>query len=425
MDLFRFPMRTGNLRVEHLSLISGDSNLSVTGAIPVPENAAPCNLSLQGRLVLNRFSSLFPELQTSDLRGVAQLSATVTRTGQHWTPDGFSNDPGWRFHVAIDPPGIEGLSGRFSIDDAIIHTEQISGAIGTGRFSIAGSLPLCLISTAFAAPTTDPGQPARVSAHVDDLRFTIGKDEKKATASFGLKIAAEAPGLNLDALQGTLEFSEFRLQTGDGDLQQTTPTRINITRGKARLESLNAKGSEASLAASGSIDLTGEQRLQLDAAADVKLAVLAGLLGPVESAGRMQLDAHVEGTLIEPRITGLVTLEQAALSLTEPLLQATQVNLKATIAGDAIKIGEFSGTLNGGSFTGGGDLKLTRGNVVDSSLQASAKDVFLEYPAGLKTTSSLGLKLVMRNSRPTLEGNIKLRTGIGTRHSKYSGPART
>ena len=67
--------------------------------------------------------------------------------------------------------------------------------------------------------------------------------------------------------------------------------------------------------------------------------------------------------------------------------------------------------LNGGSFTGGGDLKITRGNVVGSSLQVSARDVFLEYPAGVKTTSSLGLKLVLRDNRPTLEGHIEIQDG--------------
>ena len=46
-----------------------------------------------------------------------------------------------------------------------------------------------------------------------------------------------------------------------------------------------------------------------------------------------------------------------------------------------------------------------------SSLQVSARDVFLEYPAGMKTTSSLGLKLVLRDNRPTLEGQIEIQDG--------------
>ena len=88
--------------------------------------------------------------------------------------------------------------------------------------------------------------------------------------------------LNLDALQGTLEFSELRLQTAKSDLRQTTPTRISIARGQARLEGLNANSPNATLAASGSIDLKGEQRVQLDAAADMQLAALAVCCAPRE-----------------------------------------------------------------------------------------------------------------------------------------------
>ena len=62
--------------------------------------------------------------------------------------------------------------------------------------------------------------------------------------------------------------------------------RASALRGVARLESLNANGPNASLAASGSIDLKGEQPLQLDAAADMRLAALAGLVAPLESDGR-------------------------------------------------------------------------------------------------------------------------------------------
>ena len=93
----------------------------------------------------------------------------------------------------------------------------------------------------------------------------------------------------------------------------------------------------------------------------MRLGAFAGLTGPVQADGRLQLEAHVGGTLIEPRVTGSATLEDVALSLPDPSLQATDVNLKATSAGDEVQVGEFSGLLNGGSFTGGGDLKSAAG----------------------------------------------------------------
>lgn len=398
------------LSVERLALTSGDSNLNVTGSIPLLEGT-PGKISLQGRVVLDRFSSLFPELDGSTVTGAAQVSAALTGSGRHWTPTGSITIQDGGFRSPSVPVGIENLSGSLNIEDAIVHTEQIRGTIGTGRLSVEASLPLRLISPAFPNPTSNVGQPAQISAQIDDLRFTIGKEDKEATASFGVRITAKAPSFNLDALEGALDFSELRLQSAKSDFRQATPTRISIAGGVARLEGLSASGPNTSLSASGSIDLKGEKRLQLDATADMALAALAELAAPVESAGRMQLEAHVGGTLSEPRVTGFVTLQEGSLSLSDPSLQATDLNLKATLVGDEIKIDKLSGMLNGGSFTAGGDLKLTRGNVVSSSLQLSAKDVFLEYPAGVKTTSSVGLKLILRDNRPTLEGQIEIHDG--------------
>ena len=244
-----------HLRVEHLALTSGDSNLSVTGAIPLFADGAPASLSLHGRVLLDRFSTLLPEMHASNLQGVAQLSATLTRSGEHWTPTGSITIQDAGFKSQSIPLGIENVSGRFSIEDGIIRAEQLSGTMGNGTFSVAASMPLRLISNALPVPTADAGQPARFTAHADDLQFTTGTDERKATASFGVSVVAEASELSLNALQGTLDFSELRLQTAKSEFRQTAPTRISMAGGIARLESLNANGPDASLVASGSIDL--------------------------------------------------------------------------------------------------------------------------------------------------------------------------
>ncbi len=400
------------LRVEQLSLVSGDSNLGVTGAIPMQDGATPGSLALQGRVALDRLAGWIPEMNGSYVRGVAEVNAVLNVSGRQWTPTGSITilDGGFKWPSFLLP--IENVSGRFDIADAILRTEQISGALGTGKLTIAGSLPLRLISTAFPVPTADAGQPARVSGKLDDLRFTTRKDDKEATATFGVKLAAQASSLNLDAVQGSLEFSELRLQSADTDFRQTTPTRITIAAGVARLESLSAKGPNGSLAASGAIDLKGKQPIQLDATADLTLGGLAALVDPLETDGHLRMEAHVRGTLAEPRTTGFLTLKDAAVGWPDPQLQGTEVNLKATFVDDEIRISELSGKLNGGSLTGGGDLKITRGQVVSSTLQVRAADVFLEYPAGVKTTSVLDLKLALRDNRPLVQGSVEIQDGF-------------
>ena len=71
----------------------------------------------------------------------------------------------------------------------------------------------------------------------------------------------------------------------------------------------------------------------------------------------------------------------------------------------------MSGTLNGGPFTGAGALNVTGGKLAAADLALSAKNIFLEYPAGVKTTSSLDLKLRSWDGLPVLEGQVEIQEG--------------
>ena len=106
-----------------------------------------------------------------------------------------------------------------------------------------------------------------------------------------------------------------------------------------------------------------------------------------------------------------MALDQVAVSLPEPGLRAAGVKLNAILDGDKINLKEFSGTLNGGTFDGGGDLRFGGGKILDANLFLRGKDIFVEYPAGAKTMSSFDLKLASREKRLVLGGQIKVQEG--------------
>jgi outer membrane protein assembly complex protein YaeT len=379
--------------------------------MPLDDEGASGSLTVEGHLVLDAFASLIPGVDASKTGGVAEVNATITGTAQRWTPAGSIRIRDGRIRWESIPVAVTNVTGPLKIEDGILRAEEIAGNAGTGTVRIGGSLPLGIISKTFAAPAADPGQPARFSAQVDGVTLSGGKGENAATLTLGLRIAGEASALNIDALQATIDFSELGMKGKAREFRQTAPARVTIAGGVARLSNLELKGADSSLKASGSIGLKGEFPIALDVAGDTDLAVLAPLIAPIEASGPVRLEAHVGGSVSEPKSTGFVTLEQATFGLPEPPLQATGVKLKATLAGDQIKVDELEGTLNGGSFTGGGEFKVSHGNIVDANLSLSGKDTFLEYPAGVKTTSSLDLKLVSREDRIVLGGKIEIQEG--------------
>jgi outer membrane protein assembly complex protein YaeT len=400
----------GRVEVGRLALKSGDSRLSVTGTMPVNEADRPGSLTLSGRVVLDPFASRIPGIDASKTGGVAEVNATITGTAQHWTPGGSIRIDDGRLGWATIPIAITNVTGPLKIEDGIVRAEGISGKAGTGTLRMGGSLPLAMLWSTFSAPAIDPKQPARFSAQVDGVTLSGGKGENAATATLGVRMEGEASTLSLDALQGTIDFTELGFK-GRANVRQTSPARVTVAGGVARLSNLELKGTQSSLKASGSLGLKPDYPIQLDILGSADLAIFGPLVAPLEVSGLARLEAHVGGTLGEPRSSGFVTLEQASLAVPEPSLQATGVRLKATLAGDQINVDEFQGALNGGAFTAGGDFKLRHGNIVDANLSLRGKDTFLEYPAGVKTTSSLDLKLVSREDQLALTGQIEVQEG--------------
>ena len=226
-----------------------------------------------------------------------------------------------------------------------------------------------------------------------------------------MKLTGEASSLSLAGIQAAVEFDQFELKAKETDLRQTAPTRLTVAGGVARLERFDIKGPHSSLQASGSLGLTGAFPVQLDAKGTVDLAALAALGGPVEAAGTLGMDVQVKGTLDAPQTHGFLELENARVAMSAPQVQAANLTLRAALEGERVNFQKLSGTLNGGSFTGGGTLDLSAKGIRDASLFLTGKDIFLEFPTSMKTTSSLDLKLVSRQGGLVLEGQVDVQEG--------------
>src|SRR6516165_2393111 len=107
--------------------------------------------------------------------------------------------------------------------------------------------------------------------------------------------------------------------------------------------------------------LTGTFPLQADLDGGGDLVALSPFVSPIETSGSVRFDLDLKGTWSDPQANGYLELDQASLMVPNPLLQAEAVKLRADFDGDRVSLKELSGRLNGGSFTGGGDLNLGGG----------------------------------------------------------------
>jgi outer membrane protein assembly complex protein YaeT len=402
----------GRIRVGHMALKAGASTLQLSGEIPVADKGAPGSVAMAGTLRLDSLPQFLPPLRTAHVTGVAELSATLRGTATNLQPEGSITIRDGSFKGAPLPFPLEDIAGKVSIEQGLIRLDQLACKAGTGTFSAGGSLPLRLLSDIFPAPASNPGQSAQFTAKVETIQLSTGSDKHRATTTLSLNAAGEASTLSVADMRGTIDFDELAIRTGDHDLRQTTPTRITLADSSLRLEHLDLKGPNGALHGSGSLGLTGTSPLQAELSGGGDLAALSPFIAPVETTGGVRLDLHVSGTLPDPQVTGFVEMDRANLLVPNPLIQAEDVKLRAAFEGDHVTLNDFSGTLNGGTFTAGGDLKLGSGGIRSANLFLKGKDVFAEIPAGLKTNNSLDIKLVSHKDRLRLEGQIDVQDGF-------------
>jgi outer membrane protein assembly complex protein YaeT len=401
--------RNDRIEVQKLALKSGDSVLRVSGGLPIDEGGSPGAVNIRGSLALEPIAQWLPD--GSAAGGTVDVDVAVTGSAADWQPSGKLTVREGRVQLKAAPLALEHLGGQLEVASGLIRAKQIDGTAGNGKLSINGSLPLRLLSSVFRPPDSGAEQAARFAVQARGVTLPFGRGAGAGVGTFGFDLSGEAPAFSLEALRTTVEFSEFQLKGEHMDVVQSAPTRLSLAGGVAALERLELKGPQSSLSATGSLGLKGASPVKLDAKGTVDLAGLAAMDPAIEAAGLMRMDVKMEGTLDAPQARGFVEIENARVALTAPQLQASGIAFRADLDGRQVQLRKLSGILNGGTFDGGGKLELGEQGIGDSSLFLTGKNIFLEFPASLKTTSSLDLKLVNRKGALTLEGKVDVQEG--------------
>src|SRR5262249_11970879 len=87
------------------------------------------------------------------------------------------------------------------------------------------------------------------------------------------------------------------------------------------------------------------------------------------------------------------------------------LNLRVNLEGDRATIARLDGQMNGGSLSGQGSVTLAEGSLKDSDVSMRARDVYLDYPARLKTVSDVQLQLKSLANLFALRGSVLIKEG--------------
>lgn len=282
-----------------------------------------------------------------------------------------------------------------------------------------------LEATASAATAWMVPQLARTpdgTAHGDHaggrLTATIDAQVAPVLAALGMKAAdlsgrargtisltADAP--RLDAVSGSIVTDTFSLQTRTGTFSLDGPGRVGVDHGTAVVESFVVVGPDSRIQVSGQAGLAGDT-IDVLVEGTASMSVVDALVAP-RVGGWADIELHVGGSIAAPVLDGSLALRDvSAVSPTARLVLA-DLNGSATFRPGAVESVDVRGQLNGGTISLTGKFPLGQATT-DGLLAIVARDIFVEYPPGLKNRISAELALEGNLDAPRLSGTTTLLT---------------
>lgn len=333
-----------------------------------------------------------------------------------------------------DLPPVTDLTLDGRIERTQISMESLAATWQNATLHATGSVPLRMIvpdaasgdsAGAFARWRSTwlaslPGEqkPATLSARVTGISrdvlvpFVEPSQLQEVAGTVAVTLTAGAEAFAIDRVRASAVLDEAALVIAGVPVSQTTPTRIRLENGTARIENLrwNAQGNE--LIASGGALVAGEHpTVDVAIVGDIDLRIPGAFVRGVASGGVGYADLSIKGPLAAPAFAGSVGITAGELRIDSPPVAASDFDGTLWIDADSNATVSLNGLINGGAATIVGGLDLKDRHDPRGRVSLTARSVMLDYPDGFQTASNADLVLTIAGPGSTLAGRIDLLNG--------------
>lgn len=209
-------------------------------------------------------------------------------------------------------------------------------------------------------------------------------------------------------MNGTIERVEISLPSPDGEphvISNVFPLRWGVNDGSLRFDSMVLTGLNTDFRLDGSVGLAGDRSLDLSIGGDVDLSLLDGFADGVDAVGTSRIGVRIRGTLDDPSLEGSVELAEASIGSSGLPIQLGNLNGAITFREGQGRISRMTATSGGGTVQFSG-VTSYRNSQFEYRLQASAKDVRLNYPPSVASVIDGEFAWAGAGRRSILNGNI-------------------
>jgi outer membrane protein assembly complex protein YaeT len=403
-------LRYANERVaiEQLRVVAQDSTVDVRGELPLNERGAPGVVNVDARGNLATLARYAPAGANVSGAGELRLTGTIRGNVRAIDPDLTVTIADGMVVTPEIAPGVSNLNLRARVANGEATIEQLSANWGEARIAADGRVPLEVVP---ALPVDIPrrGGPATFTASVQglDLSQVPGRPQG-LSGRVSLTAQMSASRADLMALEGRITFPELQLALNGLTLEQQQESVVGLSGGIARVERFTLSGSVGTLTATGTVGLTGDRAMNVDARGNVNVAALSVFTDAVRGEGETTLNIAARGTVAAPELTGFVDMRNANFVVEEPTVAAENVNARLVLSGRRVSVSALTGTLNGGTLAGSGYVEFGEGGIADMELAVTTNDVAFDAPLDLRSLSDAKIFFRRRDDEYVLEGQVTL-----------------
>ncbi len=402
----------GLLEVKPVTIIAGDTRISAAGTLALERTAPPGELGLQIHADLRALTAALPPERGVSACGILDVNVVLRGRFDALDPTGTIKITGGCYEPPGGVPPITDLTLAAGLQNGLLNIETLAATWAGGRIQAQGRIPLGIIPVQLPFHIPAAAGPAEFALDVTDLNL---REAPRLPETVGgvvsMRVKAQAPRPDLNAVTATVTFTKMQLDLAGVPFEQTAQSTIAVGNGVARFTRFSLKGPETSVEISGTAALMPPRKLDLTFQGAANAALISLVTDAIRARGDMNLKLAVTGTLENPSLNGAVDLNGVQMAIQTPGIQVYDLGGRIDIAGNRINVEQLNANVNGGTLNVSGGLAYAGGEFRNVDLTFALKEVYLDYPQGLRTISNAVLRLTREQRGLALGGSAAILEG--------------
>jgi len=252
--------------------------------------------------------------------------------------------------------------------------------------------------------------PAHIGLHfthldIDSLLASYLHGHVTGHSAVAGDLVLEGPLRDPQRLTLTGDVSDFYAEVEKIKIRNGGPLRFAVDQQTLRINSLHLIGDDTDFSLTGSLQLSGEQQLNVRGQGHVGMRLVQTYDPDLTGSGLISGQVTVSGSLNSPVVRGSLQVENVAIADINLPSALSELNGTLTFSQNQVTIDKLTGKTGGGTVSFSGNAQLN-GRQVNFDLRANGDSVRLRYPPGVSSTATASLHWSGSSSGSLLSGDI-------------------